>query len=331
MARAAAKKKQPAKSLEQRLWDAADALRGNQEPSEYKHVVLGLVFPKVHLRPVHLPPHRTRSRTPRRRHPRRPPRRFPRSPRRIRLPQRLLGPCRRPLGHHPSLRRSLHHRHRHRYRHGPHREGEPGHPRCPAAQLRPRGPGQGRLGQLVDLIGSIGFTEADDHGIPTTSWPAYEYFSAQLPARDRQGRRRLLHPAQRRQPSWRCSNPFHGPRHHDPACGSGACSSNPPPCHRPRRQHQHHLRLRPGIHRHPWRLAKMNLALRGIEADLGNVPPTPSPKTCTPTFVPTSSWPTRRSTCPTGGTPNSPTTRAGSTALPDRQRQPPGSSTSSTT
>jgi len=34
------------KSLEQRLWDAVDALRGNQEPSEYKHVVLGLVFLK---------------------------------------------------------------------------------------------------------------------------------------------------------------------------------------------------------------------------------------------------------------------------------------------
>lgn len=36
----------PTKSLEQRLWDAADALRGNQEPSEYKHVALGLVFLK---------------------------------------------------------------------------------------------------------------------------------------------------------------------------------------------------------------------------------------------------------------------------------------------
>ena len=39
-------KKSTVKSLEQRLWDAADALRGNQEPSEYKHVVLGLVFLK---------------------------------------------------------------------------------------------------------------------------------------------------------------------------------------------------------------------------------------------------------------------------------------------
>src|SRR5579875_2920983 len=39
-------KTKPIKTLEQRLWDAADALRGNQEPSEYKHVVLGLVFLK---------------------------------------------------------------------------------------------------------------------------------------------------------------------------------------------------------------------------------------------------------------------------------------------
>ena len=30
----------PTKTLEQQLWDTADALRGNQEPSEYKHVVL---------------------------------------------------------------------------------------------------------------------------------------------------------------------------------------------------------------------------------------------------------------------------------------------------
>jgi type I restriction enzyme M protein len=45
----AAKKKlsgKQAKTLEQTLWDAADKLRGNLEASEYKHVVLGLVFLK---------------------------------------------------------------------------------------------------------------------------------------------------------------------------------------------------------------------------------------------------------------------------------------------
>ncbi|WP_314941751.1 type I restriction-modification system subunit M N-terminal domain-containing protein [Corynebacterium durum] len=41
-----AKKIKPTKTLEQTLWEAADNLRGNQEPSEYKHVVLGLIFLK---------------------------------------------------------------------------------------------------------------------------------------------------------------------------------------------------------------------------------------------------------------------------------------------
>lgn len=45
MARQAKKAAAP-KSLEQPRSDAADALRGNQEPSAYGDVVLGLVFLK---------------------------------------------------------------------------------------------------------------------------------------------------------------------------------------------------------------------------------------------------------------------------------------------
>ena len=44
MAKKAANKKQ--KSLEETLWDSADKLRGSVEPSEYKHVVLSLIFLK---------------------------------------------------------------------------------------------------------------------------------------------------------------------------------------------------------------------------------------------------------------------------------------------
>ena len=44
MARAV--KPKPAKAIEQTLWEAADKLCGNQEPTEYKHVLLGLVFLK---------------------------------------------------------------------------------------------------------------------------------------------------------------------------------------------------------------------------------------------------------------------------------------------
>ena len=42
------KKKAPAKqkSFEQTLWDTADKLRGTVESSEYKHVVLSLIFLK---------------------------------------------------------------------------------------------------------------------------------------------------------------------------------------------------------------------------------------------------------------------------------------------
>ena len=40
-----AKKKQT-KSTEEILWDSANSLRGSVEPSEYKHVVLSLIFLK---------------------------------------------------------------------------------------------------------------------------------------------------------------------------------------------------------------------------------------------------------------------------------------------
>jgi len=40
------KKTQPAKTLEATLWDAADELRGKMDSAQYKHVVLGLIFLK---------------------------------------------------------------------------------------------------------------------------------------------------------------------------------------------------------------------------------------------------------------------------------------------
>ncbi len=38
--------KKPTKTIEETLWDSANKLRGSVEPSEYKHVVLGLIFLK---------------------------------------------------------------------------------------------------------------------------------------------------------------------------------------------------------------------------------------------------------------------------------------------
>lgn len=35
--------------FEQQIWAAADVLRGNMDASEYKHVVLGLIFHRYHV------------------------------------------------------------------------------------------------------------------------------------------------------------------------------------------------------------------------------------------------------------------------------------------
>ena len=40
------KKQQKQKSIEETLWDTANKLRGTVESSEYKHVVLSLIFLK---------------------------------------------------------------------------------------------------------------------------------------------------------------------------------------------------------------------------------------------------------------------------------------------
>lgn len=41
-----AKKQTKQKSMEENLWQSANKLRGSVEPSEYKHVVLSLIFLK---------------------------------------------------------------------------------------------------------------------------------------------------------------------------------------------------------------------------------------------------------------------------------------------
>ena len=44
--------KESTEGFEETLWDTANQLRGSVESSEYKHVVLSLVFLKVHQRQV---------------------------------------------------------------------------------------------------------------------------------------------------------------------------------------------------------------------------------------------------------------------------------------
>lgn len=263
------------KSLETRLWEAADALRGNQEPSEYKHVVLGLVFLKYISD------------------------RF--EERRMALAAALADPESDDYIPNESRRESFL---EDRDEYASHNVfWVPVEARWEAIQARaklasigqdidramdliekenavirgvlPRNYGRegldkGRLGQLVDLIGSIGFTETDDHGSDDVLGRVYEYFLGQFAGKETGKDAGAFYT-----PRWvvrllvEMLEPYHG-RVYDPACGSGGMfveSAKFVAAHGGKRTDisvygQEFTDT-------TWKLAKMNLALRGIEADLG--------------------------------------------------------------
>jgi type I restriction enzyme M protein len=269
-------KTKAAKSLEQRLWDAADALRGNQEPSEYKHVVLGLVFLKYISD------------------------RF--QSRRKEIERALSDPDSDEFI--PNEKRRLQFiEDRDEYRSN-NVFWVPVDARWDAIQAKaklpeigqivdtamdliekensvirgvlPRNYGRegldkGRLGQLVDLIGSIGFTETDDHGSDDVLGRVYEYFLGQFAGKETgKDAGAFYTPRSVVKTLVEMLEPYHG-RVYDPACGSGGMFV----------QSAEFVKAHGGKRTDisvygqeftdtTWKLAKMNLALRGIEADLGD-------------------------------------------------------------
>lgn len=274
MARAA--KKATLKTLEQRLWDAADALRGNQEPSEYKHVVLGLVFLKYISD------------------------RF--EARRNDVEAALSDPSSDDFIPNEARRQQFI---EDRDEYTSHNvfwvpqearwEAIQSQAKLPEigqvidnamdliekenASIRgvlPRNYGRegldkGRLGQLVDLIGSIGFTETDDHGSDDVLGRVYEYFLGQFAGKETgKDAGAFYTPRSVVQTLVEMLEPYHG-RVYDPCCGSGGMFVQSASFVRA------HGGKRTDISVYgqeftdtTWKLAKMNLALRGIEADLGD-------------------------------------------------------------
>ncbi|KKB98922.1 class I SAM-dependent DNA methyltransferase [Mycolicibacter arupensis] len=275
MARPRTKAKTETKTLEQRLWDAADALRGNQEPSEYKHVVLGLVFLKYisdrfeERRTAieaalsdpdseeYIPNEQRRAQfiedrdeyashnvfwVP-------PEARWQHIQDRAKLPsigQDIDAAMDLIEKENPSLRGVL--------------------PRNYARE----GLDKGRLGKLVDLIGSIGFTETDDHGSDDVLGRVYEYFLGQFAGKEAgKDAGAFYTPRSVVKTLVEMLEPYKG-RVFDPACGTGGMFVQS------ERFVKAHGGRRTDISIYgqefteaTWKLAKMNLALRGIEADLG--------------------------------------------------------------
>lgn len=276
MARPARLKPKPQRSLEQQLWDAADALRGNQEPSEYKHVVLGLVFLKY-----------ISDRFEERRDAIEASLDDPGSDDYIPNPERrahYLEDRDEYTSHNvfwvPELARWA-------YLQGLAKQPQIGQQIDQAMDLiekenpkirgvLPRNYGRegldkGRLGQLVDLIGSIGFTESDDHGSDDVLGRVYEYFLGEFAGKETgKDAGAFYTPRSVVRTLVESLEPYKG-RVYDPASGSGGMfvqSADFVKAHGGQRDDiavygQEFTDT-------TWKLARMNLALRGIEADLGN-------------------------------------------------------------
>jgi type I restriction enzyme M protein len=260
----------PRKTLEQTLWEAADKLRGNQEPSEYKHVVLGLVFLKYisdrfEERRAHLEAELEADG--------------------IKLERRgeFLESRDEYTSHNvfwvpeaarwsvvqakaklPSIGEDI--------------DTAMDLIEKENASLRgvlPRNYGRDgldkrRLGELVDLIGSIGFTSTDDHGADDVLGRVYEYFLGQFAGKESgKDAGAFYTPRSVVKTLVEMLEPFHG-RVYDPAAGSGGMFV----------QSADFVKAHGGSRTDisvygqefvdtTWKLAKMNLALRGIEADMG--------------------------------------------------------------
>jgi type I restriction enzyme M protein len=259
------------KSLEQRLWDAADALRGNQEPSEYKHVVLGLVFLKyvsdrfterraairAELAAGAFPPDRvdeflesqdeyTRENVfwvpdaARWEH-------LQSHAKRPDIGQRIDSAMDAIEQANPSLRGVL-----------PRNYGR-------------EGLDKGRLGQLVDLVGSIGFTSTDDHGADDVLGRVYEYFLGQFAGKETgKDAGAFYTPRSVVKTLVEMLEPYRG-RVFDPACGSGGMFVQSEAFVTAHGGHRSDISVYgQEFTDTTWRLAKMNLALRGIEANLAD-------------------------------------------------------------
>lgn len=273
---ARARKAKQKKTLEQRLWEAADELRGNQEPSEYKHVVLGLVFLK-YISDAFVS-------------------------RRVELESELCNED--SADYIPnSDRREKFLELREEYT-GHNVFWVPEEARWDFLQSKAKLPEIGqlidkamdliekenpsirgvlprnygreeldktRLGSLVDLIGSIGFTETDDHGSDDVLGRVYEYFLGQFAGKETgKDAGAFYTPRSVVRLLIEMLEPYKG-RVYDPACGSGGMFV----------QSAEFVKAHGGktddisiygqeFTSTTWKLAKMNLALRGIEADLGD-------------------------------------------------------------
>ena len=270
-----AKKAAPAKTLEQTLWEAADKMRGNLEAGEYKHIVLGLVFLKyvsdafeerrLWLEKATADPENTDY--------------FVKNPERrgeivedrneytadnvFWVPADARWGYLQDRAKQPDIGVLIDHAMDLIEAENPQLKGVL--PKSFARQEIDKR----LLGELVDLIGSIGFTHVD-HGTDDVLGRVYEYFLGGFASSEGKRAGEYYTPRSVVRLLVEMLEPYKG-RIYDPCCGSGGMfvqSAEFVSAHGGKRDDisvygQEFTAA-------TWRLAKMNLAIRGIEANLGD-------------------------------------------------------------
>jgi type I restriction enzyme M protein len=253
--------------FEKELWRAADALRSNMDAAEYKHVVLGLIFLKYISDAFE--EHRAKLEAERAEGA------DPEDPDEYRaanvfwVPKEGRWSYLKANARQPSIGRIVDDAMLAIERDNPSLKGV-----LPKDYAHPRLDKQ-RLGQLIDLIGNIGLCDKEHRGRDILG-RVYEYFLAQFASAEGKKGGQFYTPRCVVQLLVEMLAPYRG-RVYDPCCGSGGMfvqSVKFVEAHASGNGNGGKARGEISIYGQEsnhttWRLAKMNLAIRGIEANLG--------------------------------------------------------------
>jgi type I restriction enzyme M protein len=247
-------------SIELKLWAAADKLRNNMDAAEYKHVVLGLIFLKYisdAFEEKHADLLREQDQGA-----------DPEDPDEYRadnifwVPVPARWPSLQANAKQPTIGRLLDDAMVAIERENPSLRGV-----LPKDYARPALDKQ-RLGELIDLIGTISLGQRQNQADDLLG-RTYEYFLSQFASAEGKKGGQFYTPRSIVRLLVEIISPFRG-RVYDPCCGSGGMFIQSEDFVR-----HHGGRIGDiavyGQESNPttWRLAKMNLAIRGIDADLG--------------------------------------------------------------
>ena len=253
--------------FEKDLWRAADALRSNMDAAEYKHVVLGLIYLKYISDAFE--EHRAKLEAERAEGA------DPEDPDEYRaanvfwVPKEARWSYLKANARQPSIGKIVDDAMLAIERDNPSLKGV-----LPKEYAHPRLDKQ-RLGQLIDLIGNIGLGDKE-HRTKDILGRVYEYFLAQFASAEGKKGGQFYTPRCVVQLLVEMLAPYRG-RVYDPCCGSGGMfiqSVKFVEAHATGNGNGGKARGDISIYGQEsnhttWRLAKMNLAIRGIEANLG--------------------------------------------------------------